>query len=123
MRKHTDVSVLSVGEAPCTGAATAASKQRLLQKQITTLLQKVQRPKCLSFRVVVKIHFMFCTPESHSKHKERGELVGSTWNVLKEKKESAGEFLCDVLLPGGAVNVPDHTLHHPLNAFVHPVPA
>lgn len=31
-------------------------------------------------------------------------------------------ILCDVLLSRWPVNVSDHTLHHPLNAFIHAVP-
>lgn len=41
----------------------------------------------------------------------------------KMRVKNADYFLCDVLLSGRPVNVPDHTFHHPLNTFIHSVPA
>lgn len=66
--------------------------------EITILLQKVLQTEVSVFLCGDKnTLYLFCTPESHSKHKERGELVGSAWNVLKGKvtvqnkrKESSG---------------------------------
>lgn len=40
----------------------------------------------------------------------------------KMRVNRADDFLCDVLLSGWPVNVSDHTLHHPLNAFVYSIP-
>lgn len=44
---------------------------------------------------------------------------------LEENKnavQGSGGLLGDVLLPGRSVDVPDHTLHHPLYPLVHSVP-
>lgn len=70
------------------------------------------------------------TVQSHSKHKVRGELsapglhgMSSRRNLLSKRCiRGASSFLRDVLLSGWPVNVSDHTLHHPLNALVHPIP-
>lgn len=50
-----------------------------------------------------------------------GEHEGG-WNVLEERSGERGGVLCDVFLPGRPVDVPHHTLHHPLDAFVHSIP-
>lgn len=52
-----------------------------------------------------------------------GGKHGMSSGEKKPSPASSGDWLGDVLLPGRPVNVPDHTLHHPLDALVHTVPA
>lgn len=47
---------------------------------------------------------------------------GMSLGKRTQSPESPGDLLGDVLLPGRSVNVSDHTLHHPLDTLVHPVP-
>lgn len=56
----------------------------------------------------------------------RKRSTGGKLGMSTEEKEASpatGDLLGDVLLPGRSVNVSDHTLHHPLYALVHSVPA
>lgn len=45
-----------------------------------------------------------------------------THSPNSEPRDDAA-ILCDVLVSGWPVNVPDHALYHPLDAFVHSIPA
>lgn len=46
---------------------------------------------------------------------------GETHSPESESR-AGGEILCDVLLSGRSVDVPDNALHHPLDALVHSIP-
>lgn len=92
----------------------------------------------LTFRLVIKKYCLALSSATRRPHCSKSQRTRGDRKVnqlqgvygMSSRRNSpsttrvkrADDFLCDVLLSGWPVNVSDHTLHHPLDAFVHSIP-